>query len=128
MSNWLPTIVLSSPLILKFQLILNHQAGSMVPIHWMTEAVKFVPLRNWWVGPPFIMGSLLILAVLIFSWKCSRHILGTGTPPKISLMKLDGQPYFLQNLLSHMPAACPWSQSHVLSSTWNQKIVNQSNL
>ncbi len=35
---------------------------------------------------------------------------------------MDGWPYFMKNLLSHMSAAYPWSQSHVLSSTWNKKL------
>ncbi len=53
-------------------------------------------------------------------WKYPRHVLGTGTYPKSQGLNWMASHIFRHILLSHVSAACPQSQSHVLSSTRNK--------
>ncbi len=45
----------------------------------------------------------------MLSWKCPWD----GDMSENPMTELDDQPYFLQNFLSHLSTACPWSQSCV---------------
>ncbi len=65
------------------------------------------------------------------SSKCPEHVpdmsLGQGMSYNLR-DRSDGQPYLWQNFLSHVSAACPQSQSCVLSSTWNEKTFKSTSL
>ncbi len=60
----------------------------------------------------------------LLSWKCPGHVLGTGTFQKIPGTELDGRPFLLAFLVSHVSAACPPSKSRVRYSKKNKEKEN----
>ncbi len=61
----------------------------------------------------------LFAAVVDLSWKCPRHVLRTGTCPKILVTEWDGLLFFADFAQSCVCSVSP-SQLHVLPSTCNQ--------
>ncbi len=90
----------------------------------------FLILDSWCAWGYMVCLTPIISVTFHLSRKCPRHVLDMSSGLG-HVLKSKGQNrmanHFLKNFLSHVSAACPWSQSRVLSSTWNQKRNSQIN-